>query len=68
LKLNLFNKQLESADEKDRVWACAAVSNVIQNDPSTRRVLQSKDIVSVLIKKLSDSSSEVVSEAAGALR
>ena len=60
--------QLESGDEKDRVWACAAISNVIQDDPSTRRLLQSKNVVGVLITKLADPSPEVVSEAAGTLR
>jgi hypothetical protein len=60
--------QLDSSDERDRVWACAAISNVIQNDPSTRRLLQSKNVVGVLVNKLSDPASEVVSEAAGALR
>ncbi|EJD54408.1 ARM repeat-containing protein [Auricularia subglabra TFB-10046 SS5] len=61
-------QKLESADVADRVWACAAVCNLIQNDPSTRRLLQGKNIVGVLITRLSDSEDEVVVEAAGALR
>ncbi|KDQ15679.1 hypothetical protein BOTBODRAFT_108287 [Botryobasidium botryosum FD-172 SS1] len=61
-------EKLESADAEDRVWACAAVCTLIQNDPSTRRLLQGKNIVGVLITRLSDSVEEVVSEAAGALR
>jgi hypothetical protein len=47
---------------------CVAVSNLIQNDPSTRRLLQGKNIVGVLITRLSDSEEEVVIEAAGTLR
>jgi len=50
------------------VWACAAVCNLIQNDPSTRRLLQGKNIVGALINRLSDSVEDVVVEAAGALR
>lgn len=45
-----------------------AVSNLIQNDPSTRRLLQGKNVVGMLITRLSDSEEEVVVEAAGALR
>ncbi|KAI5117703.1 hypothetical protein M0805_003193 [Coniferiporia weirii] len=61
-------QKLESTDAQERTWACSAVSNLIQNDPSTRRLLQGKNIVGVLIAKLSDSVEEVVVEAAGALR
>lgn len=60
--------KLESSDATDRAWACAAVSNLINNDPSTRRLLQSKNVVGVLIARLSDSVEEVIVEAAGALR
>jgi hypothetical protein len=59
---------MESPDSADRKWACVAVSNLIQNDPSTRRLLQGKNIVGALITRLSDSEEEVVVEAAGALR
>lgn len=38
------------------------------NDPSTRRLLQGKNIVGQLITRLSDAVDEVVIEAAGALR
>ncbi|KAH7104899.1 ARM repeat-containing protein [Auriculariales sp. MPI-PUGE-AT-0066] len=65
--LPIVNK-LDSAEATDRVWACAAVCNLIQNDPSTRRLLQGKNIVGALITRLSDSVEEVVVEAAGALR
>ncbi|EJC98665.1 uncharacterized protein FOMMEDRAFT_128966 [Fomitiporia mediterranea MF3/22] len=61
-------QKLESVDALERTWACSAVSNLIQNDPSTRRLLQGKNIVGVLITRLSDSVEEVVVEASGALR
>ena len=57
-----------SADAAERQWACDAVSNLIYNDPSTRRLLQGKNVVGALITRLSDSEEEVVVEAAGALR
>jgi hypothetical protein len=60
--------KLASVDTSERIWACAAVSNLIQNDPSTRRLLQGKNIVGALITRLSDAIEEVVIEAAGALR
>lgn len=59
---------MESADVSERKWACVAVSNVIQNDPSTRRLLQGKNVVGALITRLSDSEDEVIVESAGALR
>ena len=52
----------------ERKWACVAVSNLIQNDPSTRRLLQGKNVVGALITRLTDSEEEVVVEAVGALR
>ena len=57
-----------SPDSAERKWACVAVSNLIQNDPSTRRLLQGKNIVGALIARSSDGEEEVVIEAAGALR
>lgn len=60
--------QLGSVDSSERIWACAAVSSLIQNDPSTRRLLQGKNIVGALVTRLSDAVEEVVVEAAGALR
>lgn len=66
--LALLLSQLSAPDAADRVWACAAVSNLIQNDPSTRRLLQGKNIVGALITRLTDSTEDVVVEAAGALR
>ena len=59
---------MESSDAAERKWACVAVSNLIQNDPSTRRLLQGKNIVGALITRLTDSEEEVVIEAAGSLR
>lgn len=59
---------MEGADATDRKWACVAVSNLIQNDPSTRRLLQGKNIVGALITRLTDNEEEVVVEAIGALR
>jgi hypothetical protein len=59
---------MQAADAVDRKWACVAVSNLIQNDPATRRLLQGKNVVGELITRLSDTEDEVVVEAAGALR
>ena len=59
---------MESSDAAERKWACIAVSNLIQNDPSTRRLLQGKNVVGVLISRLSDGEEEVLVESAGALR
>ncbi|KAF9654129.1 ARM repeat-containing protein [Thelephora ganbajun] len=61
-------QKMESTDPAERKWACVAVSNIIQNDPSTRRLLQGKNVVGILITRLSDSEEEVVVDAAGALR
>lgn len=59
---------MESPDAGERKWACVAVSNIIQNDPSTRRLLQGKNVVGALITRLTDGEEEVVMEAMGALR
>ncbi|TFK77473.1 ARM repeat-containing protein [Pluteus cervinus] len=61
-------QKMENPDASERKWACVAVSNLIQNDPSTRRLLQGKNVVGALITRLTDSEEEVVVEAAGALR
>ncbi|KAJ7471753.1 armadillo-type protein [Mycena latifolia] len=61
-------QKMEGTDAAERKWACVAVSNLIQNDPSTRRLLQGKNIVGALITRLTDSEEEVVIEAMGALR
>ncbi|CAE6442616.1 hypothetical protein ACGC1H_007560 [Rhizoctonia solani] len=61
-------QKMSSEDVAERTWACAAVSNLIQNDPATRRLLQGKNVIGALITRLSDSSEEVAAEATGALR
>ncbi|KAI0315662.1 ARM repeat-containing protein [Amylostereum chailletii] len=61
-------QKMESPDVAERKWACVAVSNLIYNDPSTRRLLQGKNVVGALISRLSDADEEVVVEATGALR
>ncbi|KAA1467810.1 ARM repeat-containing protein [Dentipellis sp. KUC8613] len=61
-------QKMGGLDPLERKWACVAVSSLIQNDPSTRRLLQGKNIVGALITRLSDGEEEVVVEAAGALR
>jgi hypothetical protein len=63
-----FVCQMGSPDSTDRKWACVAVSNLIHNDPSTRRLLQGRNVVGALITRLTDSEEEVVVEAVGALR
>lgn len=68
LFLNKMFLKISSADVQERIWACAAISNLIQNDPSTRRLLQGKNVVGALISRLGDEVEEVVVEAAGALR
>jgi hypothetical protein len=59
---------MRSEDPVERKWACVAVSNLIYNDASTRRLLQGENVVHSLIFRLRDSEEEVVVEAAGALR
>lgn len=59
---------MDSPDPAERKWACVAVSNLIQNDPSTRRLLQGKNVVGALITRLTDSEEQVVVDAAGSLR
>ncbi|KAJ4472575.1 armadillo-type protein [Lentinula edodes] len=61
-------QKMEGPDASDRKWACVAVSNLIQNDSSTRRLLQGKNVVGALITRLTDNEDEVVLEAMGALR
>ncbi|KAF7313223.1 ARM repeat-containing protein [Mycena kentingensis (nom. inval.)] len=61
-------QKMQGTDPVERKWACVAVSNLIQNDPSTRRLLQGKNVVGALISRLTDGEEEVVVEAMGALR
>lgn len=60
--------KLDSPEVEDRRWACAAVSSLIQNDASTRRLLQAKGVVDKLITRLSDTDDDVIAEAVGSLR
>ncbi|KAK4685839.1 hypothetical protein P7C73_g4298, partial [Tremellales sp. Uapishka_1] len=60
--------KLKSPEYADRTWACAAICNLIQNDPATRRLFQGRNVVGELIERLSDSIDEVIVEASGALR
>lgn len=60
--------QLSDPDENERAWACAAVTNLIQNDPATRRLFQGKNVVGALVERMTDGSDGVVAEAVGALR
>ncbi|KAF9502190.1 ARM repeat-containing protein [Pleurotus eryngii] len=61
-------QKMESPDASERKWACVAVSNLIHNDSSTRRLLQGKNVVGALITRLTDNEDEVVTEAMGTLR
>ncbi|ODN74945.1 hypothetical protein L198_08196 [Cryptococcus wingfieldii CBS 7118] len=61
-------KKLGSTEYADRIWACAAISNLIQNDAATRRLFQGNNVVGALIERLTDDVDEVVVEASGALR
>ena len=60
--------QLKAPEASERTWACAAISSMIQNDPATRRLFQSKNVVGALIERLTDNIDEVIVEASGALR
>ncbi|ORX35296.1 armadillo-type protein [Kockovaella imperatae] len=61
-------RKLSSAEYADRTWACAAISNLIQNDAATRRLFQGNNVVGALIERLTDGVDEVIVEASGALR
>lgn len=62
--------QLSSDSADDRLWATAATSHILSGaDSGTRRALQSKNIVGLLINLLDDAASvEVQAETCGALR
>ncbi|EOR03658.1 hypothetical protein E3P92_02236 [Wallemia ichthyophaga] len=61
-------EKFNSPNPNDRVWACAATSNLIANDSSTRRLLQSKGVISLLIGRLTDDEPDVINESTGSLR
>ena len=44
------------------------MTNLISNDPATRRLFQGKNVVGLLVERLGDGSDGVVMEASGALR
>ncbi|KAK9900905.1 hypothetical protein P389DRAFT_193157 [Cystobasidium minutum MCA 4210] len=63
-------QKLSSDSADDRLWATAATSHILSSaDSGTRRSLQSKNIVGLLIQRLEDQQSvEIQAEACGALR
>ncbi|KAG0245643.1 armadillo-type protein [Mortierella sp. GBAus27b] len=60
--------KLSSADANERAWAAAGASNLLMHDVGTRRLMLSKNLIGLLIERLTDSVHEVVVEALGALR
>ncbi|KAL7750918.1 hypothetical protein RI367_003497 [Sorochytrium milnesiophthora] len=65
-KLPIIDK-LTSDTPGDRAWACAAITNLIVDDVS-RKLLLTKNLVSLLIATLNDQHLEVTIEAIGTLR
>jgi hypothetical protein len=64
-----FGAQLSSENPSDRLWAASAISHILgAADAGTRRALQSKNIVGLLLERLQDKELEVQVEATGALR
>ncbi|KAK9701950.1 hypothetical protein K7432_011483 [Basidiobolus ranarum] len=61
-------QKLSAPEAADRAWAAAGVSNLLLSDPKTRRLLLSKNLVALLIERLTDDNIDVLVEAAGALR
>ncbi|ORY01225.1 ARM repeat-containing protein [Basidiobolus meristosporus CBS 931.73] len=61
-------QKLSAPEASDRAWAAAGVSNLLLSDPKTRRLLMSKNLVGLLIDRLTDDNIDVLVEAAGALR
>ncbi|KAH9816273.1 armadillo-type protein [Melampsora americana] len=61
---------VRSETPADRVWSIAAISNLILSSASTRRLLQSKNLVSLLIERLNldQSHPQILIETTGALR
>lgn len=70
VRMFLSRAQLSSDSADDRLWATAATSHILSSaDSGTRRSLQSKNIVGLLIQRLEDQQSvEIQAEACGALR
>lgn len=60
---------MTSATASERLWSLSAISHILgAADDGTRRALQSKNIVGLLIERLADSEPELRVEACGALR
>lgn len=63
-----LTSQLKSPNASDRVWACAAICNLIADDAAMRRLFQGRNVIGALIERLSDDIDDVVVEASGTLR
>ncbi|CAB4409071.1 unnamed protein product [Rhizophagus irregularis] len=61
-------KQLSSVDPTERAWAASCASNLIASEEKIRRLLLSKDLIRLLIERLTDEVYEVVYECVGTLR
>ncbi|CAI2178976.1 8421_t:CDS:10, partial [Funneliformis geosporum] len=61
-------KQLSSADPTERAWAASCASNLIAGEEKIRRLLLSKNLIRLLIERLTDDVYEVVYESVGTLR
>ncbi|SCV67767.1 BQ2448_5378 [Microbotryum intermedium] len=62
-------EQLKSEDDNQRIWATSALSNVFLTLPQgTQQLLLSKNLVGLLIERLTDSNDHVAVEALGTLR
>ncbi|ORY72381.1 hypothetical protein BCR35DRAFT_307647 [Leucosporidium creatinivorum] len=65
---NLLDK-LRSDKPDERIWASAALSNILLTlPPVTLRLLLSKNLIGLLIERLTDAEESVAVEALGALR
>lgn len=61
--------QLRANEASERLWSASAVSHILgTSDSSTRRLLQSNNVVALLIERLADAELQVQAEACGALR
>ncbi|RIA98596.1 armadillo-type protein [Glomus cerebriforme] len=61
-------KQLSSVDSTERAWAASCASNLIAGEENIRRLLLSKNLIRLLIERLTDDVYEVVYECIGTLR
>ncbi|CAO3598218.1 unnamed protein product [Absidia cylindrospora] len=65
--LPVINK-LTAPTPADCAWAASCISNLIMSNESTRQLLLSKRIVTLLIERLTNDNQEVVEEVLGTLR